>query len=124
MLAECLDYVRREGGGRLSESDWDYLRASVAAAHDAGLSKRAAIAAEHGGPGHWWWTTRPAKSRDLAVLSLIAGNFPELDKPVGQCLPLDVVRAEQRAINHARQRFALESDKDHAPKIGSGKTPR
>lgn len=67
------------------------------------LEPRVALVLEHGRPDQWWWKG-PAKGRDLAVLSLLADNWPNLTATVEQCSDLDVLRAEERALNHVRSR--------------------
>ncbi|HKY37129.1 MAG TPA: hypothetical protein VJN18_14390 [Polyangiaceae bacterium] len=68
------------------------------------LQRRALLIAEFDRPAQWWWHDRPS-TRDLAVLSLLAGNRPQLkDKPSAYDVE-SVIVAEQNALNHWRRRF-------------------
>lgn len=82
----------------------------------ASWPKRYYAIADFDHPGIWWWTKgRKPTNRDLAILSLLAGNFPdgprrairEFNAHGGSVLGLpsvlDVVRSEERAIALVRR---------------------
>jgi hypothetical protein len=74
---------------------------------------RRLIVVNHGYRDAWWWKGEP-RNRDLAMLSLLAGNMPDGPRKVlsayrreggsvlGLPTVLDVVRAEERTIAHVR----------------------
>jgi hypothetical protein len=50
----------------------------------------------------WWWKREGPTSRDLAVLSLLAGNMPDLSARY-DASPLEAIEQEERAMNEAKK---------------------
>lgn len=62
----------------------------------------------------WWWGERSDEhprenpsSRDLAVLSILAGNFPESASKANDLTVSTVLAAEERAVNYWRTKWDL-----------------
>ncbi len=69
------------------------------------LQRRAIIAADYDRPDLWWWRGQP-KGRDLAVLSLLAGSWPDLlNRKVTDWTAVDVIRLEENAVNKWRSKW-------------------
>lgn len=62
--------------------------------------------------GHWWWPdTRPSRT-DLAVLSILAGNFPDVRKTMRDATidptPAAAIEREARNIDHALEALGMQ----------------
>jgi hypothetical protein len=72
---------------------------------------RALLLVRYDRPGQWWWGREGPTSRDLAVLSVLAGNADDTCRELvaiaqgGRILhPVDVIRSEQRKLTRLRRR--------------------
>ena len=52
----------------------------------------------------WWWGDRRPRRTELAVLSLLAGNWPDANVQ----LPGQVIEAEAKNIDTAREKLKLK----------------
>ncbi|HTQ03039.1 MAG TPA: hypothetical protein VMI54_04255 [Polyangiaceae bacterium] len=50
----------------------------------------------------WWWGVTGPRSRDLAMLSILAGNIPDSSSK-HETSPLEIIEQEERAINEAKR---------------------
>lgn len=66
---------------------------------------------------HCWWWGDEHKPRDLAVLSLLAGNWPERSvKKPEDFTPTQIIEQEERAIRGCRDRLRPNREKVSAPR--------
>lgn len=74
---------------------------------DTSWTPRTYLLAEYDRVREWWWHGRDPRIRDLTILSLLAGNFPEVRKQLKErgVTVQEAVRAEERALGQARRRF-------------------
>jgi hypothetical protein len=137
-----------EGGGVHADTIRSFatLLSQAAAEHNLGwawqheidapptFDPRALLVIEHGVPDAWWWKRKErdqgkgtATGKDLAVLSLLAGNWPDVDREPRR--PAEVIHAEQRALQHVRKKFSLKSWLPEETEVGRrlresrGRTP-
>jgi hypothetical protein len=115
ILVKADDFLR--GHPKANDGYVDELRRNVAACQwslslgrsgpDGEWTPRTYLVAEYGRSREWWWHDRDPRVRDLAILSLLAGNFPDLRRQLSEhgLTVEDAVRAEERAIGQAWRRF-------------------
>jgi hypothetical protein len=63
----------------------------------------------------WWWQGWPT-NRDLAVLCLLAGHFPDSERHPQQMTAADVIRMEERAVREA-MRGIVRADEPAGPAL-------
>lgn len=86
-------------------------RSFVPQGKDDAWSSRVWLVVQHAKSRVWWWTDGKPTIRDLAVLSLLAGNLPEMknrrERMDFHPTVLDTVRAEQRIVELVLKRRGL-----------------
>ena len=75
------------------------------------LNFRAALVVNFDRPGRGWWKKERPLLRDLAVLSLLAGSWPDTDFDPAQVTASELIRMEERAIQRYRQRARAAAPK-------------
>lgn len=76
---------------------------SVAAA------RRLALVANFDKAGHWWWSDRRPTRTELAVLSILARNLPDLKALCARVSsPAEVIAAEAATLDKVRRRLGLQ----------------
>jgi hypothetical protein len=82
---------------------------------------RKLIVLEYDRRGAWWWHEQRPTPRDLAILSILAGEFPDwarkrLRKNVHTTV-LEAVAAEERAIRQAQRKLAERTKRARAARV-------
>ncbi len=99
-----------------------------ALSHSPGVDEpppvRTAIVLTHDKPDRWWWTHRPPATRDLALLSLLAGQRSDaakrfLHRPKAS---QNLFQAECRAIGETRKRIHIATIKHRQHKLRAERT--
>jgi len=76
---------------------------------DLASARRLAVVANYDRPDHWWWSGRRPTRTELAVLSILAGNLPDLKVlSVRVSSPAEVIEAEAATLDKVRRRLGLQ----------------
>lgn len=73
-----------------------------------GFTTREALVADFDCADQWWWRDRRPRRTELAVLSLLAGNWPD----TAAQLPSEVIAAEAKNIDTARKALGLSRTRE------------